>query len=195
LETGGIGAEDKLLHFLEMTLGQRIQCCEYATNANPGFRARFQRIYMAHAGLAPQVRYLQVSTSIGRNTYVPTSLSKKEQRKWARLDLAIPVFVRTRDGNGRDSLEFATAINISPGGALVVSRRSLAKLALVSLEIPSAPIGPTKLKISPRIIRAKAVWVTHLDDHHLVGLKFSRALSTDAATVPGKYLRKASAAV
>jgi hypothetical protein len=131
----------------------------------------------------------------GRKIYVPGSLSKKEQRKWARLDLAIPVFIRTRDGNGRDSLEFATAINISPGGALVVARRSLAKLALVSLEIPSAPIGPTKLKISPRIIRAKAVWVTHLDDHHLVGLKFSRALSTDAATVPGKYLRKASSAV
>jgi len=126
---------------------------------------------------------------------VPSSLSKKEQRKWARLDLAIPVFVRTRDGNGRDSLEFATAINISPGGALVMARRSLAKLALVSLEIPSAPIGPTALKISSRIIHAKAVWVTHLDDHHLVGLKFSRALSTNTATVPGKHLRKASSAV
>ena len=195
LETGGIGAKDKLLHFLAMTFGHRIQCCGCATGVKPGLRARFQRIYVACWDLAPEVRYLQVSTFKGRKIYVPGSLSKKEQRKWARLDLAIPVFIRTRDGNGRDSLEFATAINISPGGALVVARRSLPKLALVSLEIPSAPIGPTKLKISPRIIRAKAVWVTHLDDHHLVGLKFSRALSTDAATVPGKYLRKASSAV
>ena len=126
---------------------------------------------------------------------MPGSLLKKEQRKWARLDLAIPVFIRTRDGNGRDSLEFATAINISPGGALVVARRSVAKMALVSLEIPSAPIGPAAVKNSSRILHAKAVWVTHLDNHHLVGLKFSRALSTNTATVPRKHLRKASSAV
>src|ERR1700738_1060042 len=43
--------------------------------------------------------------------HVPRRLSKKEERKWARLQLAIPVFIRTRDGNGKDSLEFATAIN------------------------------------------------------------------------------------
>ena len=63
METGGIGAEDKLLHFLTMTLGHRIQCCGYATGVKPGLRARFQRIYVAHWGLAPDVRYLQVSTS------------------------------------------------------------------------------------------------------------------------------------
>jgi PilZ domain len=127
---------------------------------------------------------------------VPVSLSRKEQRKWARLDLAIPVFVRTRDGNGRDSLEFATAINVSPGGALVVARRSMAKSALVSLEIPSAPIGPVAgVKISSRIIRAKAVWVSHLDDYHLLGLKFARTLSTDACTIRSGSLRKAGSAV
>src|SRR5450755_2141219 len=113
---------------------------------------------------------------------VPPSLSKKEQRKWARLQLAIPVFIRTRDGSGKDSLEFATAINISAGGALVVVRRSLPQSAPVSLEIPSAPIGPADgLKTSSRIMQAKAVWVKHLDDYHLLGLKFTRPLSTDAA--------------
>ena len=117
--------------------------------------------------------------------------SHKEQRKWARLQLAIPVFLRARDGNGKDILEFATAINISAGGALVVTRRSLPKSALVSLEIPSAPIGPARgLKSPSRIMQAKAIWVTHLDEHHLLGLKFARPLSTDAAAVPGKSLRK-----
>ena len=101
--------------------------------------------------------------------FVPIRVSKKEQRKWARLQLAIPVFVRSRDGSGRDSLEFATAINISPGGALVVVRRSLPKSAAISLEIPSAPIGPIHgLKTSSRIMEAKAVWVTHLDTYHLL---------------------------
>ena len=61
---------------------------------------------------------------------MPRSLSQKQKRKWARLQLAIPVFVRTRDGNGKESLEFATAVNISPGGALVVVRRSLPKSCL-----------------------------------------------------------------
>jgi len=123
-------------------------------------------------------------------------LSKKEERKWSRLQLAIPVFIRIRDGNGKDSLEFATSINISPGGALVAVRRSLPRSTMVSLEIPSAPIGPTNgLKTSSRIMQAKAVWVTHLDDYHLLGLKFARPLSTDAAAVSGKRLRKTASAL
>jgi hypothetical protein len=127
---------------------------------------------------------------------VLSRLSKKEERKWARLQLAIPVFIRTRDGNGKDSLEFATAINISAGGALVVVRRSLPQSTPVSLEIPSAPIGPTNgLKTSSRIINAKAVWVKHLDDYHLLGLKFARPLSTDTAAVSGRRLRKVGSAV
>jgi len=127
---------------------------------------------------------------------VPHGLSKKEERKWARLQLAIPVFIRTRDRNGKDSLEFATAINVSAGGALVVVRRSLPKSALVSLEIPSAPIGPNNgLKTPSRIMQAKAVWIAHLDDYHLLGLKFARPLNTNVAAVPGKRLRRASSAV
>ncbi len=124
------------------------------------------------------------------------SLLKKEERKWPRLQLAIPVFVRTCDRNGKESLEFATAVNISPGGALVVVRRSLPKSTLLSLEIPSAPIGAADgLKASSRIMQAKAIWVEHLDDYHLLGLKFARPLNTDAAAVSGWHLRRAGTAV
>jgi PilZ domain len=127
---------------------------------------------------------------------VPRGLLKKEERRWPRLQLAIPVFVRTRDGNGKDSLEFATAINISPGGAMVVLRRSLPISTLVSLEIPIAPLGHASgLKVSSRIMRAKAVWVAHRHDYHLVGVKFARLLSTDAGAVSGKHLRKMDPAV
>jgi len=127
---------------------------------------------------------------------VSSSASKKEERKWGRLQLAIPVFIRTHDASGKDCLEFATAINISAGGALVVVRRSLPKLTPVSVEIPSAPMGPTDgLKTSSRIMQAKAVWVGHLDDYHLLGLKFARPLNTDAAAVSGRHLRKIGTAV
>jgi hypothetical protein len=127
---------------------------------------------------------------------VSRSLLRNDERRWPRLHLAIPVFVRARDGSGKESLEFATAINISPGGALVVLRRSLPQSSVVSLEIPSAPIGPTsRLKISARVIRGKAVWITHFDAYHLLGLKFDRPLSTDEAALSGRRLRKATAAV
>jgi PilZ domain len=112
------------------------------------------------------------------------------------LQLAIPVFVRARNGNGTDSLEFATAINISPGGALVVLRRSLPQSSVISLEIPSAPMGTTTgLKTSSRVLKGKAVWVSHFDAYHLLGLKFDRPLSTDEAAVSGRHLRKAVAGV
>ena len=119
-----------------------------------------------------------------------------QRRQWPRLPIAIPVFVRSRDEKGKDLLEFATALNVSAGGALVAVRRSLPLSAQVLLEIPSAPIGPVAgVKTSSRIIRAKAVWVSHSDDYHLLGLKFARTLSTDACTIRSRRLRKASSAV
>lgn len=121
--------------------------------------------------------------------------SDKDARRSVRLQLAIPVFVRSRDGAGKDSLEFATALNISAGGALVVVRRSLPKSALISLEIPSVPIGPTNgLPNSSRVLRARAVWVAHLDDYHLLGVRFARPLSTNGDALR-RDLRKAVAAV
>jgi PilZ domain len=127
---------------------------------------------------------------------VSRSLSKNEERKWARLQLSIPVFVRTHDRNGKESLEFATAINISPGGALVVVRRSFPQSAPISLEVPSAPIGQAGgSKASSRIMQAKSVWVTHFNDYHLLGLKFTRPLTMDNVGVSGRQSRKAGSFV
>ena len=68
-----------------------------------------------------------------------------ERRKWARLPLAIPVFVRSRDGKGKEFLEFATALNVSAGGMLVAIRRVLPAIAQIQLEIPSAPVAALAL--------------------------------------------------
>jgi hypothetical protein len=130
----------------------------------------------------------------GQVSDVETRRPRKNARRWTRLQLAIPVFVRTRDESGGDSLEFATAINISAGGALVVVRRSLPKSTQVFLEVPRAPIGPAEgLPNGSRVIRARTVWIAHKDDYHLLGLKFARPLATD--TRPGKPWRKAVAAM
>jgi hypothetical protein len=102
---------------------------------------------------------------------------EKERRKWTRLPLAIPVFVRSRDEKGKEFLEFATALNISAGGALVAVRRSLPKAAQVLLEIPSAPLAAAaSLPRAARTLRARATRITHAEGYHLLGLKFSRPL-------------------
>lgn len=100
-----------------------------------------------------------------------------ERRKWPRLPLAIPVFVKSRDDKGKEFLEFATALNISAGGALVAVRRPLSLSTQLMLEIPSAPLAATaKLPKASRSLRAKCVRVTHAEGYYLTGLKFFRPL-------------------
>ena len=41
-----------------------------------------------------------------------------DRRQWERLPLAIPVFVRGIEPSGKQFIEFATALDISVGGAL-----------------------------------------------------------------------------
>jgi len=105
-----------------------------------------------------------------------------ECRKWPRLPLAIPVFVRSRDEEGRELLEFATALNISAGGALVVVRRSIPLSSPLLLQIPSAPlVSGNSFPSASRILHARAVRIIHVDGYHLLGLKFSRPLAETKA--------------
>jgi c-di-GMP-binding flagellar brake protein YcgR len=100
-----------------------------------------------------------------------------ERRQWVRLPLAIPIFVRSQDAAGKDFLEFASALNISAGGALVAVHRALRPAAQVSLEIPSAPLAASApVPKTARNLRAKIVRVTHGEGYHLLGLKFSHPL-------------------
>lgn len=120
---------------------------------------------------------------------------EKERRKWTRLPLAIPVFVRSRDEKGKEFLEFATALNISAGGALVAIRRSLPKAAQVLLEIPSAPLAATaSLPRAARTLRARATRITHAEGYHLLGLKFSRPL-LNGTSQPRRLRGKLTSAV
>ena len=104
-----------------------------------------------------------------------------ERRKWARLPLAIPVFVRSRDSKGKEFLEFATALNVSAGGMLVAIRRVLPPIAQLRLEIPSAPVAAlAPLPKAARTLRAKTLRTTPAEGYYLLGLKFSRPLALAA---------------
>jgi len=126
--------------------------------------------------LAQKVRLKEFPLERGRRALYQHKASA-ERREWIRLPLAIPIFVRSRDQSGKDSLEFATALNISAGGALVAVHRAIRPAAQVSLEIPSAPLAAAApIPKSSRNLRAKIVRVTHADGYHLLGLKFSQPL-------------------
>ena len=122
-----------------------------------------------------------------------TEQKAHERRQWPRLPLAIPIFVRSRDEKGKDFLEFATAMNVSAGGALVAVRRSLPHSTQVSLEIPTAPFlaakGPSQ---TSRNMRARAVRIEHADGYQLVGLRFTKPLAKNGAERTS-VRRKASA--
>jgi PilZ domain-containing protein len=114
-----------------------------------------------------------------------------ERRKWARLPLAIPVFVRSRDAKGKEFLEFATALNVSAGGMLVAIRRVLPAVAQIRLEIPSAPVAAlAPLPKAARTLDAKALRTTPAEGYYLLGLKFTRPLTTSGKTT--KPRRKAA---
>jgi hypothetical protein len=102
-----------------------------------------------------------------------------ERRKWARLPLAIPVFVRSRDSKGKEFLEFATSLNVSAGGMLVAIRRTLPPVAQIRLEIPSAPVAAMALlRQAARTLNAKTLRTVPADGYYLLGLKFARPLSS-----------------
>jgi hypothetical protein len=120
-----------------------------------------------------------------------------ERRKWPRLPLAIPVFVRARDESGKEFLEFATALNICAGGALIALRRVLPGAAPVTLEIPSAPLVATAaLPKAFRTLRARATRMMHAEGYVLMGVKFAKPLvnhlSESVAETSGKRRKVAS---
>jgi hypothetical protein len=107
--------------------------------------------------------------------------SGKNRRQWERLPLAIPVFVRGIEPNGKQFIEFATALDISVGGALLAIQRHLPAGSRIMLEIPTTPIPLAKDSHQKQNFRAKLVRVTKSDDCHLLGLKFHRPMTSRPA--------------
>jgi len=100
-----------------------------------------------------------------------------ERRRWLRLPLAIPVFVRGLDVHGKAFLEFSTLLNESAGGALLAIRRSLRVSSRIILEIPCPPISIRALQHTVRTLRARVIRTTEVNGWNLCGLQFARAIA------------------
>src|SRR5579884_1028104 len=99
-----------------------------------------------------------------------------ERRKWDRLPISVPFFIRSDKGDGDEQLEFATALNLSAGGALLASRKYLDPGTSVRLEIPVALVNKAQLPRSVSLLHAKVLRCTPDRQYFLLGFEFQPPL-------------------
>jgi PilZ domain-containing protein len=107
---------------------------------------------------------------------VRRTVSVAERRGWERLPISIPFFVRGKNSDGDEFLEFATALNLSAGGVLLATRRFLDPGTEISLEIPVALVNKAQLPRSVSLLRAKVLRCTADRQYFLLGLQFDEPL-------------------
>lgn len=94
-----------------------------------------------------------------------------------RLPLAVPLFLRGVDKNGKEFMDFTLAANVSAGGALVATRRALPASSKLSIEIPTAPL-PELIRAlqSVRTLKGRVVRTFNKGAYNLCALRFTRPL-------------------
>lgn len=106
-----------------------------------------------------------------------------ERRDWVRLPISIPFFVRGKKGTGDEFLEFATALNLSAGGALLATRRYLDPGTQISLEVPVALVNKAQLPRSVSKFHATVLRCTPDRQYFLLGLQFDEPLVSSSHDV------------
>jgi hypothetical protein len=99
-----------------------------------------------------------------------------ERREWDRLPLSIPLFVHGSKSNGERVLEFAGALDVSAGGALLATERYVEPNTQVSLEVPTGLYHKAQLPRSVSLINAKVLRCTPQRNYFLLGVQFRRPL-------------------
>lgn len=111
------------------------------------------------------------------------TVSVAERRGWDRLPISIPFFVRGKNSEGEEFLEFATALNLSAGGVLLATRRYLDPGTEISLEIPVALVNKAQLPRSVSLLHATVLRCTADRQYFLLGLQFHEPLLSSQPTL------------
>ena len=96
-----------------------------------------------------------------------------ERRKFQRIRLQVPLFIRAREAGGKRFVEMGKTLNISANGALLTSPRMLPLEDIITLTIPAPSITSSGLipsgmpPIQARVIRQQAA-----GDVYLVSVEF-----------------------
>jgi hypothetical protein len=100
-----------------------------------------------------------------------------ERRRFQRIHLQVPLFIRGRDAYGEQFLELAKTLDISGLGALVTSPRPLAINDVITLTIPAPSITSSALvPAGMPPIQARVRRQQEAGDVHLVGVEFLKPI-------------------
>ena len=100
-----------------------------------------------------------------------------ERRRFQRIRLQVPLFVRGRDVRGEQFLELAKTLDISALGAFITCPRALPSNELVTLTIPAPSITASALVPSGMPpIQARVKRQQEAGDVHLIGVEFVKPL-------------------
>ena len=101
-----------------------------------------------------------------------------ERRRFPRIHLQVPLFIRGRDSQGNQFLELAKALDISGLGALVTSPRPLAMGDFVTLTVPAPSITSSALvPAGMPPIQARVRRQQDAGDIYLLGVEFIKPIS------------------
>jgi hypothetical protein len=100
-----------------------------------------------------------------------------ERRRYQRIHLQVPLFIRGRDAHGEQFLELAKTLNISGLGAFLTCPRALAVNEVITLTIPAPSITVSALVPSGMPpIQARVKRQQEAGDVHLVGVEFLKPI-------------------
>ncbi len=103
--------------------------------------------------------------------------TNEERRRFQRIHLQVPLFIRGKDGHGEQFVELAKTLDISALGAFVTSPKPLAINGFVTLTIPAPSItssGLVPAGMAP--IQAKVKRQQEAGDVYLVGVEFLKPI-------------------
>ena len=105
------------------------------------------------------------------------SPSYDERRRFQRINLQVPLFIRGKDAYGEQFLELAKTLDISGIGAFLTSPRPLAINEIVTLTIPAPSITSSALvPAGMPPIQARVKRKQDAGDIHLVGVEFLKPI-------------------
>src|ERR1700729_1439624 len=101
----------------------------------------------------------------------------KERRRFQRIRLQVPLFVRGKDGYGEQFLELSKTLDISALGAFITCPRPLGVNDVVTLTIPAPSITSSALvPAGMPPIQARVKRQQEAGDVHLVGVEFLKPI-------------------
>ena len=100
-----------------------------------------------------------------------------ERRRFQRIHLQVPLFIRGRDAHGEQFVELAKTLDVSGLGAFITSPRQLVIGAVVTLTIPAPSITSSALiPAGMPPIQARVKRQQEAGDVHLVGVEFLKPI-------------------